>query len=76
MSGLFGGGQQAPAPVVPVAPTTVAPPPDRSSGEAAGLAARQKARFNGAGSFTKNYLTGGGGSDGLSTTSRVLGGTS
>lgn len=71
MSALF----NSPSPTTPAAPTTVAAPPDRTGAETASLAARQKQRFTGAGSFTKNYLSGGAGTDGLSTTSRILGGT-
>lgn len=70
MSGLFGGGAQA---ATPAAPTTVAPPPDRSDAETQALAARQKARFTGSGSFTRNYLSNGA-DTGASTTSKVLGG--
>jgi hypothetical protein len=70
MSGLF----SDPAPVQAAAkPTTVPAAPNRSASEVEALAERQRKKFSSAGSFTKNYFTGGDTGE-VSTTTRVLGG--
>jgi hypothetical protein len=69
MSGLFSSDQ----PVQAATPTTVPSAPSRSSSEVEALAERQRKKFSAAGSFTKNYFTGGDAGE-VSTTTRVLGG--
>lgn len=75
MSGLFSSDapQQQVAPVSK--PTTVPAAPNRSASEVEALAAKQRKQFTSSGSFTKNYFGGGLGSEGVSTSARVLGGT-
>jgi hypothetical protein len=75
MSGIFGGDEPQQQVVQAAAPTIVAPPPNRSDSQTQGLAERQRNRFRGRGSATRNYLAGAGASEGVSTTARTLGGT-
>lgn len=61
VSSLFGGGQQAPQPIMPMlpAPAPVPPPPDRSDADIQSSADRSRRQYGIAGGATDNSLTGG-----------------
>lgn len=60
-SALFGGGQQAPQPMMPPLPTPapVVPPPDRSDADIQASAERSRRGYGVGGGRTDNALTGG-----------------